>query len=92
MIALLGPYNSLFLAPEVSEEKLGTEKVSESSLAAIRALCPVGRGAKRDTRFTCGAAVAMFTAVFQELLGVTGVRRDPGRHTLLSRGPRPCRH
>lgn len=33
MVALLGSYNSLFLAPEVSEEKLVTEKVSESPLA-----------------------------------------------------------
>lgn len=31
MVALLGSYNSLFLAPEVSEEKLVTEKVSASS-------------------------------------------------------------
>lgn len=33
VVALLGSYNSLFLAPEVSEEKLVTEKVSESPLA-----------------------------------------------------------
>lgn len=28
MVAFLGAYNSLFLAPEVSEEKLVTEKVT----------------------------------------------------------------
>lgn len=32
MVALLGSYNSLFLAPEVSEEKLVTEKVTISPL------------------------------------------------------------
>ncbi|EGW11417.1 Protein very KIND [Cricetulus griseus] len=30
-----GPYNSLFLAPEVSEEKLGTEKASVYCVAAV---------------------------------------------------------
>lgn len=34
MVALLGSYNSLFLAPEVSEEKLVTEKVSASPLTS----------------------------------------------------------
>lgn len=32
MVAFLGAYNSLFLAPEVSEEKLVTEKVTASLL------------------------------------------------------------
>lgn len=34
MVAFLGAYNSLFLAPEVSEEKLVTEKVTASPLAS----------------------------------------------------------
>lgn len=33
VVAFLGAYNSLFLAPEVSEEKLVTEKVTTSPLA-----------------------------------------------------------
>lgn len=33
MVTFLGAYNSLFLAPEVSEEKLVTEKVTTSPLA-----------------------------------------------------------
>lgn len=65
MVAFLGAYNSLFLAPEVSEEKLVTEKVT-NHITSRAVLCPVDRGArwpKRGTHLTRGATVAEFTDV-----------------------------